>query len=731
MKQFKNIPFFLFLLICVSTIQSAHAQTKTISLYKGIVIKHSVTIKKQLYHFEGADSLSVAPVIIEGDNITVDFNGAIIEGSRDIENPDKFKGTGVIIKSGKKITIKNLFVKSFKVGLMAKGINSLFIENSDFSFNYRQHLNSTRDREDLADWQSYHHNEHDEWLRYGAGVYLRNCDKFNIRSSTITNGQCGLMMTNCNNGFIMDNNFSFNSGLGIGMYRSSGNVILYNNIDWNVRGYSDGVYYRGQDSAGILMFEQCNNNSIARNSVTHSGDGFFLWAGQTTMDTGQGGCNDNLLYANDFSYAPTNGIELTFSRNKIIGNKVYECWHGIWGGFSYNTLIANNDFAGNMSTIAIEHGMNDTIVQNKFHGDKVAIELWSNPKMAKSYGYVQKRDTRSVNYLISDNTFTNVKKTLNINHTDSLRIVNNKLTGSEIPQKLDSTVTHLTLAENNEQTKPAHKDFSPRIAEMLSPVPRELPKGYPRGRKYIMMNEWGPYNFSYPIAWWQKTDSTGLMHFDMMGPQGDWEIVKMKGVSKPSKMAGKFPGSFAVKKDTSTTTDIDIEFAYLGSAITSPFGLKYRPGYPYTFHYREFNAPTQWQMQWFAFDDTNEPLKHEPEFKKLIAGTPVKTTTGKLLADVFGKNFGKNIARQKIATVSTTEINVPAGTYRLGISASELVKLYVDSKLVIENWDPAKLKNDEDNHKDVIIKLSGRHTICVEQAQYDDYGMLNFRLEKM
>ena len=33
------------------------------------------------------------------------------------------------------------------------------------------------------------------------------------------------------------------------------------------------------------------------------------------MDTGQGGCNDNLLYGNDFSHAPTNGIEATFSRN--------------------------------------------------------------------------------------------------------------------------------------------------------------------------------------------------------------------------------------------------------------------------------------------------------------------------------------------------------------------------------------------------------------------------------
>jgi hypothetical protein len=136
-------------------------------------------------------------------------------------------------------------------------------------------------------------------------------------------------------------------------------------------------------------------------------------------------------------------------------------------------------------------------------------------------------------------------------------------------------------------------------------------------------------------------------------------------------------------------------------------------------------------MKWFAFDDTNDPLKHETEFKKLIAGTPVKTTTGKELHNVFGKNFGKNIARQKIATVSTTEIDVPEATYKIGISASELVKLYVDDKLLIENWDPAKLKNDEDNHKDGIIHLKGKHTIRIEQAQYGDYGMLNLVVRKL
>ncbi|MCR8557716.1 right-handed parallel beta-helix repeat-containing protein [Mucilaginibacter sp. BJC16-A38] len=719
----------LFLFITITVSHPGFSQSKSISLFKGIVITHSGVVNSRIYHFQPTDSMSAAPIIIEGDNIVVDFRGAIIQGSTDLENPNKFIGTGIIIKSGKNITLKNLTIKGFKIGLMAKGIKELKITGSDFSYNYKQHLNSTRDREDLADWQSYHHNENDEWMRYGAGIYLRDCDKAEIHDDTIIEGQCGLMMTNCNDGLIYNNNFSFNSGLGIGMYRSSRNRVLYNKLDWNVRGYSDGVYYRGQDSAGILVFEQCNDNTFAYNSVTHSGDGFFLWAGQTTMDTGQGGCNDNLLYANDFSYAPTNGIELTFSRNKIIDNIVHDCWHGIWGGFSYNTIIANNDFAGNMSTIAIEHGMNNVIAQNTFKGDKVGIELWSNPKMAKSYGYVQKRDTRSMKYTISNNTFSNVKNVFNINNTNDIDIINSKITGSTMLQKLDSTVNNISFDKIGDQVKPLiDSSFFPKIEGVPHPQNAMLPNGHAKGRKYIIMDQWGPYNFDYPIAWWQKTDSTGKMYFDVMGPAGKWKIVKIKGAGNPSVQGGTVPSKLTVQKDLAALTDIDIEMEYTGSAITSPFGVRTKTGAPYIFHYREFDVPFHWQMKWFVFDATSDPVKNGTAFNKLLSGAPVKTTEGKEIGNVFGKAFGKNIAREKIATVSTTAIDVPGGVYRIGISASEIVRVYIDDKLIIENWDPAKLKNDEDNHKDTIIPLNGRHSIRIEQAQYADYGMLNFSI---
>ena len=184
------------------------------------------------------------------------------------------------------------------------------------------------------------------------------------------------MATEVNDALFYNNSITFNSSVGIGLYRSSRNQILHNRLDFNVRGHSPGVYNRGQDSAALLLYEQSNENVIAYNSATHSGDGLFLWAGQSTMDTGEGGCNDNLIYGNDFSFAPTNGIEVTFSRNQIINNRIEGCWHGIWGGYSFDTLVEGNEFINNEEHIAVEHGQRLSIKNNQFSGGLIGLRIW-------------------------------------------------------------------------------------------------------------------------------------------------------------------------------------------------------------------------------------------------------------------------------------------------------------------------------------------------------------------
>ncbi|WP_309722762.1 right-handed parallel beta-helix repeat-containing protein, partial [Armatimonas sp.] len=385
-------------------------------------------------------------ITISGNNIVVDFGGLILRGTPETTEPNKREGVGVRV-TGKNITLKNLNVHGYKVGVLARDSPGLVLEKIDASDNWKQRLGSTLEKEGSADWMSFHQNEKDEWLGYGAALYLVGCDGFSVRQCKALRGQCGLMLTRCNNGLVAQNNFSFLSAIGLGMYRSCRNRVLQNKIDWCVRGYSHGVYNRGQDSAGILIYEQSSENVFAYNSVTHGGDGFFLWAGQITMDTGRGGCDDNLVYGNDFSHAPTNGIEATFSRNAFVNNLVLECWHGVWGGYSYDTKIIGNVFGFNAEGIAIEHGRDNVISANLFHRDLTAINLWKNATQDPNWAYVRKHETTSRDYDISENRFVGSGKTLSVRATENVREKSNTTDTRPFPAVMQPSGNTLVTTE--------------------------------------------------------------------------------------------------------------------------------------------------------------------------------------------------------------------------------------------------------------------------------------------
>jgi hypothetical protein len=72
------------------------------------------------------------------------------------------------------------------------------------------------------------------------------------------------------------------------------------------------------------------------------------------------------------------------ARNRIVENAI--C--GVWGGFSQETLIAENLFDGNggmpygleRGGVNIEHGRSNRILNNEFVNNRVGVHLWyDNP----------------------------------------------------------------------------------------------------------------------------------------------------------------------------------------------------------------------------------------------------------------------------------------------------------------------------------------------------------------
>jgi len=329
---------------------------------------------------------------VQASDIVIEFAPeSLLRGSDAQARPDQYEGYGIRIDGQKNVTIRGGRISGYRGGVWATNADGLVLEGIDGSDGRRQRLLSDRFVENRHDWLQPHVNDQNEWLvNYGAALYVEDSKDVTVRRCRVYRSQNALCLDRVNESKVYDNDFSFNSGWGIAMWRSSRNVISRNAVDFCVRGYSHEVYNRGQDSAGILVFEQNCDNVFAENSVTHGGDGFFGFAGQEALgqlpapapdfDYTRRGNNDNLLIKNDFSYAPAHGIEMTFSfgnrfiANRLVGNSI--C--GVWNGWSQDTLIAGNTIEDNggmgygleRGGVNIDHGRNNRIVHNQFKDNR-------------------------------------------------------------------------------------------------------------------------------------------------------------------------------------------------------------------------------------------------------------------------------------------------------------------------------------------------------------------------
>ncbi len=701
----------------------------------GLIITRSVRLRPGTWQLPAPASTDSALMVIRGDDITVDFGGAVLEGLAPAEPPDRAAGVAIRIEGGRNVRILRPRIRGYRIGILARGTRGLEITGGDLSYNWKPRLFSLVEHESLADWLSFHRNDAGEWLRFGAAVYLDGVTGGTISGNRAVQGMNALLMTRSDSLHVLDNEFSFNSGLGIGLYRSSDNVIMHNRVEYDVRGYSHGFYRRGQDSAGILIYEQSCRNVVAYNSVTHGGDGLFLWAGQSTMDSGRGGANDNLFFGNDFSYAPTNGMEATFSRNTFVANRAVGNTYGLWGGYSWGSIVAGNEFADNRFGIAIEHGQDNAIVANRFAGDSTAISLWANPTQAPDWGYPRFRDTRSRDVRIEGNAFLGNRVAVRARRTQDVTVAGNALVAVESTEVLADTLRYRATWD-----APVHVPAGPRGREMLEaamPLPAEYARLAPaplggraeppssplarRDRSAIVVDEWGPYDWRSPKLW--PVDSTRAvpLRLAVLGPPGRWRVASRRGVAWLSAAAGRVGDTLTVTPAADSTGDWEVTLEYRGGATVSPRGSRLAAGRAYRFGYGRFEPPMDWDVRFFAWADSTDPRTRPEAFAELLGGAPLLALRAPRLDWMWYRPVIAGLPLEHWALEATGAVTLPPGEYTLRTLSDDGVRVWVDGALVIDHW------SLHESAVDAAPLAGGRHELRVQYFQVG--GWTELRLE--
>jgi parallel beta-helix repeat protein len=701
-----------------------------------MVIERSVRVKPGVYRLSAPASPDTPMIVVRGSDLTVDLRGVSIIGMEPRDDPDRAKGIAILIEGGRNVTVRGGRLRGYRFGILARGTRNLQLYDIESSYHWKPRLFSLVEHESLVDWLSFHHNEQREWMRFGASIYLEDVRGGEIRGNRAEQGMNGLLLTRSDSLRIWNNTFSFNSGLGIGLYRSSDNTIMHNHVEYNVRGYSHGFYRRGQDSAGLLIYEQSSRNVVAYNSVTHGGDGLFLWAGQSTMDTGEGGANDNLFFANDFSYAPTNGMEATFSRNTFIANTVMGSDYGLWGGYSFDSKVLGNWFFLNRVGIAIEHGQNNEIARNAFMGDSTAVSLWANPIEPSDWGYPKHRDTRSRDYRVTNNEFERNRVAVRVRNTTGIAVVDNRFGG------VDSTTTfadtaNVALAGNQISSATDSVSAGSSIPEdLLRMGPKPLAGGLGRvdgsplpqlPRSFIVVDEWGPYDYRSPKLWPVDSARAIPLRLAVRGPSGSWHVVERRGVARISKESGRIhtalPDTLEVTPREDSRGDWEMVLEYRGSVTRSPRGEELPAGAPYRFSYGRFEPNAEWRVRWFAWSDSTDPRSKSDAFARLLATAPLLEQRLQRL-DFMWYRPPKALASlpgERTALEATATVTLKPGAYTLRSISDDAVRVWVDGVLVIDRWTP------HESAVDAVRLAGGRHELRVLHYQVD--GWTELRVE--
>lgn len=681
---------------------------------------------------------------VDADNITVEFSpDSVLIGSANLNDRDLLTGVGVRVASHEGVTLNNLKIRGYKLGIWASNTQSLTINSADIRSMYSQRLKSTPEAEDAGDWFYPHHNDERPWRdEYGGAIIIERSREPVIQNVIVRQGQHGIILDRVSGARIYDNDCSFLSGWGLAMWRSNDNLISRNAFDFCVRGYSHGVYNRGQDSAGILMFEQCSKNTIIENSVTHGGDGIFGFAGREAIGetTTPGlnheglGCNDNLFFGNDLSYAAAHGFEMTFShRNFLSKNRFVEnsiC--GIWGGYSHDTGIMENHFLSNGSDgyglerggINIEHGSGTRIVANSFSRNAAAIHLWwdNDATLLKLPGV--KSTDRDVsdnliarNTSVSDEVFLRVRDTVGGMHIKELRVVNNTVT---TPGKLYDIATDISM--DTEGAWHASLATEPDAIGAKRPIGA---RSILRGRDKIIMTQWEPWDHESALVRIRPNGVSEVL-VDILKPLDNSKrysppLIKTTGDVTVTTLGTETHGQYKISpanKQRLTPYTVD---SSLGTTSDSRAGVL---------------LDTQWNLTFFTWDKETDPREHLDAWRMLANAESARTATTNSLSLKFGHGGPRSLklndqltttgpGNDHFGMLASTTITIPKGDWKFITNSDDGIRLTINGKPLVENWTwHGPTKNEGVHHQDADAQV----LIEVEYFEIDGFAVFDLEI---
>jgi hypothetical protein len=422
---------------------------------------------------------------------------------------------------------------------------------------------------------------------------------------------------------------------------------------------------------------------------------------------------------------------MTFSfGNEIVANVFRgNAICGIWGGYSQRMWMRSNEFDGNGDAgyglerggVNIEHGFENRIENNTFHGNKCGVHLWwadnkDFPK--KPWGTANYRGC--VDNVIAGNSFDHDTVAIHLRSAQKTTVFDNTM--KAVPREIEADVGSTIVRE-----KPPRPGVESSVPDEVTRPASRGPIGARdrlAGREKIIMTEWGPWDHESPLV--RLVASKGAERTYELRELVKPSVIKVEGgvtakldleshppaVHIVAKDAGVTPYRFTVTHNPEGRAEA---FPVAGTIVSAKWNVRFFPTSA-----KPHENPEAW-----ARDSKRTDLTAQLDALDLRFGIggPVE-----VLEALGVKNVHASIGPDNFGLVAETSIPLRKGKWRISTLSDDGIRVTADGKKIIDRWNWHAPTKDT-----AILDLPEDKTvpIRVEYFELDGFAVLTLAIEEV
>jgi hypothetical protein len=163
--------------------------------------------------------------------------------------------------------------------------------------------------------------------------------------------------------------------------------------------------------------------------------------------------------------------------------------------------------------------------------------------------------------------------------------------------------------------------------------------------------------------------------------------MEQRGVSLISATSGRIDDTIRVTPHPDSSGDWSVELEYRGAATTSARGARTRAGAPVRFSYGRWEPAIDWQLRAWAWSDSTDPRSGDDAWARMSAAPPVLARQVPRLDFMWFRPTIPELPQTRFAVEASGRVTLPAGEYTLRSLSDDGIRVWVDGRLVIDNWD--------------------------------------------